>query len=199
MSNASPQEPEGLDWVSAWWLVLLVGCLSVIAGVIILAKPSDSLATLAVIAGVFVLVDGIVELVASLSRKRADRGFLAVWGVLTVIVGVLLIRHPIPGVAAVAFFIGIWLLAVGVFRLLTGFFEPEHRAWNIILAVIELVAGTVIVASPDIGFATLALLVGITFIANGVVMMILGRQMREIKRETAIPAGPGSAAGPAGM
>ena len=50
-----------------------------------------------------------------------------------------------------------------------------------------------IVASPDIGFATLALLVGISFIANGVVMMILGRQMREIKREAAIPAGPGIA------
>jgi hypothetical protein len=48
------------------------------------------------------------------------------------------------------------------------------------------IAGIVIVAAPDIGFATLALLVGISFIANGVVMMILGRQMREIKRETAI-------------
>ena len=178
-------EQQGLGWVSAWWLVLLVGCLSVIAGVVILAKPSDSLATLAVIAGIFVLVDGIVELLASLSRNRADRGLLAVWGVLTVIVGVLLIRHPISGAAAVAFFIGIWLLAVGVFRLLTGFFEPEHRAWNIILAVIQLAAGTVIVASPDIGFATLALLVGISFIATGVVMMILGRQMREIKHDAA--------------
>ena len=94
MSDASSEQPGGLDWVSEWWLVLLVGCLSVIAGVIILAKPSDSLATLAVIAGVFVLVTGIVELVASLGRERADRGFLAVWGLLTVIVGVLLIRHP---------------------------------------------------------------------------------------------------------
>lgn len=176
--------------MSGWWLVLLVGCLSVVAGVIILAKPSDSLATLAVIAGVFVLVDGLVEVIASLSRRTADRGFLAVWGVLTVIVGVLLIRHPIAGVAAVAFFIGIWLMAVGVFRLLTGFFEPEHRAWNLILAVIQIVAGIVIVASPGIGFATLALLVGISFIANGVVMMILGRQMREIKREAATTPQP---------
>ena len=177
--------------MSGWWLVLLVGCLSVVAGVIILAKPSDSLATLAVIAGLVVLVDGIVEVIASLSRNRADRGILAVWGVLTVILGVLLIRHPIPGVAAVAFFIGVWLLAVGAVRLLMAFFEPEHRAWNIVLAVLQIVAGTVIVASPDIGFATLALLVGISFIANGVVMMILGREMREIKREaaTAQPTG----------
>ena len=46
-----------------WWLLLLVGALSVVAGVILLFKPSDSLATLAVIAGIFLLLDGILELV----------------------------------------------------------------------------------------------------------------------------------------
>ena len=34
-----------------WWLLLLVGVLSIAAGVTILIKPGDSLATLAVIAG----------------------------------------------------------------------------------------------------------------------------------------------------
>jgi len=33
-----------------WWFLLLVGLLSVVAGVVILFKPGDSLATLAVIA-----------------------------------------------------------------------------------------------------------------------------------------------------
>src|SRR4051812_29435998 len=68
-------------WTSGWWLLLLVGTLSVIAGVIILFKPSDSLATLAVIAGIFVLVDGLVELIASFSRQTQSRGFVAVLGV----------------------------------------------------------------------------------------------------------------------
>lgn len=40
---------------------------SVVAGVIILFKPSDSLATLAVVAGIFVLVQAIMELMASSS------------------------------------------------------------------------------------------------------------------------------------
>ena len=43
----------------------LVGLLSIVAGVIILFKPSDSLSTLAVIAGIFLLVDGILELIDS--------------------------------------------------------------------------------------------------------------------------------------
>ena len=58
-----------------WWLLALVGVLSIAAGIIILLKPSDSLATLAVIAGIFLLLDGIIELAASswALPRTADR------------------------------------------------------------------------------------------------------------------------------
>ena len=173
------------EWTSGWWLLLLVGSLSVIAGVIILFKPSDSLATLAVIAGIFVLVDGIVELTASFSRQTQNRGLVAVLGVLSAIVGILLIRHPIAGVVAIALLIGIWLVAVGVVRLVLAFEFPEGRAWNIVAAALEIIAGIVIVSSPDIGFATLALLAGIAFILNGIGLLGLGRDLHSLRKQTA--------------
>ena len=43
-----------------WWLLLLVGVLSIAVGVTILFKPGNSLATLAVIIGIFILIDGIL-------------------------------------------------------------------------------------------------------------------------------------------
>ncbi len=57
-----------------WWLLALTGVLSIAAGVTILVKPGDSLATLAVIAGIFLLVDGILELAASLMHGTQSRG-----------------------------------------------------------------------------------------------------------------------------
>jgi uncharacterized membrane protein HdeD (DUF308 family) len=175
----------------AWWLFLLVGLMSVAAGVIVLTKPSNSLATLAVIAGIFVLVDGIFDLIVSFSRRTENRGLAALLGVLDIVVGVLLIRHPISGVLAVALLIGIWLIAMGVVRLV-GAFDRENRVWSIVVAMIEMIAGIVIVASPPIGFATLALLVGISFIANGVTTFALGWIMHSLRRE---PAGPPVGAG----
>jgi len=172
-------------WTSGWWLVLLVGTLSVIAGVIILFKPSESLATLAVIAGIFVLVDGIVELTASFSRQTQSRGLVAVLGVLSAIVGILLIRHPISGVVAVALLIGIWLVAVGVVRLALAFEFREQRAWNIVVAAVEIIAGIVIVSSPDIGFATLAVLAGIAFILNGIGLLGLGWSLHSLGQQAA--------------
>jgi uncharacterized membrane protein HdeD (DUF308 family) len=167
-----------------WWLVLLTGILCIIAGAIVLAKPSDSLVTLAVIAGIFILVDGIFEIAASFSRATLNRGLVAILGVLSAIVGVLLVRHPIAGVAAIALLIGIWLIAFGVVRFVAAFDLPDGRVWNIIVAVIEVIAGIVIVSSPDIGFATLAVLVGLGFIFKGVAMCVLGWQLRDVHAAT---------------
>jgi uncharacterized membrane protein HdeD (DUF308 family) len=164
-----------------------MGLISVAVGVIVLAKPGDSLKTLAVITGVLVLIYGVFDLAVSLSRHSENRGLAAIMGVLGVVVGVLLIRHPIGGVLAAALLIGVWLIASGVVRLV-GAFERDHRAWNIVLALIEMAAGIVIVASPPISFATLALLVGITFIVNGVATFALGWSMHTLRGEGAHPA-----------
>jgi uncharacterized membrane protein HdeD (DUF308 family) len=172
----SREDVRELTW--AWWLILLLGVLGIVAGVIVLLKPSDSLTTLAVICGVFVLLDSIGELVVALFAKHGAAAALV--GVLGIVIGILLIRHPVGGVLAVALLIGIWLVALGVIRFVRAF-ELDHRAWNLLVAVVEIVAGIVIVASPHIGFATLALLVGISFLLNGFALGALGWTMHKVR------------------
>ncbi len=181
MENAYRAEAKEITW--GWWLILLVGVLSMAAGVIVLFKPGNSLPTLAVIIGIFLLVDGILELISSFMRNTQNRGLVATFGVLTAIVGVLLIRHPVGGVAAVALLIGIWLIAIGVIRFVTAFDEYEHRGWHALAGIVELIAGIVIVANPHIGFATLAILVGVGFILNGIVMVVLGWGIRDVRKD----------------
>src|SRR6185312_14050135 len=53
---------EVREATSAWWLLVLIGLLAIAAGVIVLLKPEDSLSTLAVIAGIFVLASGIFDI-----------------------------------------------------------------------------------------------------------------------------------------
>jgi len=179
----SMREAEAKQLTWGWWLVALVGLLSIVAGVIIVVKPGDSLATLAVIAGIFLLLDGILELAESFMRTTRNRGVVALFGAITAIVGVLLIRHPVGGVTAVALLIGLWLIVIGVIRFATAFDEYAHRGWYALAGVIELIAGIAIVANPNIGFATLAILVGIGFIINGLGLAALGWALHEARRE----------------
>ena len=184
--GATREEIQEVTW--GWWLVVLIGLVSVVIGVIVLLKPSNSLAALAVITGIFVLIFGIMEVISALFIQTVNRGLGTLIGVLSAIVGILLIRHPVKGVTLVALLLGIWLVAVGAIRLVAAFDSDEHRVWRFVLAIIEVVAGIVIVASPDIGYATLALLVGISLIANGVAMVLLGWTMHSVRRAADHPA-----------
>jgi uncharacterized membrane protein HdeD (DUF308 family) len=78
---------------SSWWALVLIGCLSVIAGAIVLAKPHHSLSVLVIVCGIYIVLSSLLELwsVAFVSRS----GTAAVFGVLGVVIGILLIRHPI--------------------------------------------------------------------------------------------------------
>lgn len=182
MADETLVKDDVREATGGWWLVLLVGLLSIAVGITVLFKPGDSLATLAVLIGIFILLDGILELAASLMHSTQNRGTVALLGALTSIVGVLLIRHPVAGVAFVALLIGIWLIVVGVIRFVAAFEMLEHRGWNMIAGLLELIAGIVIVSNPNIGYATLALLVGISFIINGTGMSALGWNLHGLRR-----------------
>ena len=182
MPETSLNSDQLRELTGGWWLALLTGVISVIAGIIVIAKPSNSLATLAVIFGIFILVDGILEIVSALSAQTQNRGLLAVLGVISVIAGVLLIRHPLGGVRAVALLIGIWLIAAGLVRFVAAFETAENRLWRIGVSLVLGVFGIVIVASPHIGYATLALITGIGFICYGIGMTALGWAMRLLRR-----------------
>jgi uncharacterized membrane protein HdeD (DUF308 family) len=177
------REIRALTW--GWWLALLIGALSIVAGVIVILKPSNSLSTLAVILGIFILIDGIFEIVGAILGDTESRGLLAVIGTLSVIAGVLLIRHPLGGVRAVALLLGIWLIAAGVVRLISAFAFPGDRIWRIIVALVLGIFGIVIVSAPHIGYATLAVIAGICFICYGIGMLAVGWAMHAIRQEGA--------------
>lgn len=165
------------SWV--WWVVLVIGILSAAAGVILVFKPSDSLATLAVIFGIFLLVDGIAELVISFGSAVENRALAAILGVLAVVVGIVLIRHPTNAVAAIGLLIGIWLVASGVVRLVRALFVSTHPVLGVIIALLEIVVGIVIVSDPHIGYSALAIITGIWLILSGLTTVAMGVAIRQ--------------------
>ncbi len=184
--EASTDVPDQVREVSgAWWLLLAVGLLFVAAGVVVLAQPDISLSTLAVIAGIILLVDGVYAIAVSFSKSTESRGMVALIGVLSLIVGIVLVRHPFSSVEVLALFVGIWLVVVGAVRLIDAFSFREGRGWNLLVALVEIVAGVVIVSSPDIGVTTLALLVGIAFILRGIGLCVTSWALRSVHRAAA--------------
>lgn len=185
-----PKSEEVREAARFWWVFLVMAVASVVAGVILVARPSHSLAVLAVVVGIFMVVDGIVELVSSLRPEHGNRALAAILGVLGIVIGIILIRHPTHAVNAVGLVIGIWLIAAGVVRLVRAVAEWTKPVLRSAIACLEILIGIAIVSDPHIGYATLAVLVGIWFILNAIGMAAMGLLLRGATRVES-SAGPG--------
>jgi len=184
--------PADMDW----WVMLVAGLVAAGIGILVLTKPGESLKTLAVIAGIYFLFDSVVAFVVALARTSEHREFAVLHAVVSLVIGLILVRHPIEGITAIAMLIGIWLVVAGALGLVAGLRGSDHRAWRMGIALVPLIAGIVIVANPHIGYNTLALIAGLSLIMQGVAMIALGFGIRSLSRdEGATPAyRPGPAA-----
>ena len=183
--DLTTEDARVLTWAAT--VLFVTGVLSVVAGIIVLLRPHHSLNTLAVIIGVFMVAEGVLQLVyAAFGGSSPAAVVLAAIGA---IAGVLLIRHPDFGVGTVALLVGLWLIAVGLVRFAYAA-SLRLGPWPLIVAILEVIAGVIIVASPHIGFVTLAVIVGISFIVNGAGMIAVGTLLRSAGREIATPDRP---------
>ena len=73
------------------------------------------------------------------------------------------------GVLALLIALSFWFILTGVADLARAMDVREHRVFSILLGVVSIAAGVIIVANPDIGLTTLALLAGLGFIVRGTV------------------------------
>jgi uncharacterized membrane protein HdeD (DUF308 family) len=106
-----------------WWLLLIEGILSVVAGVLAFSWPGiTALVLLGLIAG-WALFTGVLEIVAAIQMRKYINGewLLALSGVLSVLFGVLLLLNPGTGALAVVWIIGAYAIVFGVLLLALGF------------------------------------------------------------------------------
>ena len=95
-------------------LVFLIGVLTLLAGVAVIAHPLMSSAVLSIMLAVYFLADGFSELIAALSVKEG-RGWLLFDAVVTIILGIMIFTgFPLAGTVAIGVFLGIKLVFVGV-------------------------------------------------------------------------------------
>lgn len=95
-------------------LVFLIGVLTLLAGIAVIAHPLMSSAVLTIMLAVYFLVDGISELIAAFSVKEG-KGWLLFDAVVTIILGIMIFTgFPLAGTVAIGVFLGIKLLFVGI-------------------------------------------------------------------------------------
>jgi uncharacterized membrane protein HdeD (DUF308 family) len=174
------QELRGLT--SLWWLPLLLGAATLGLGIFFVASPHETLSTFTAIAGILLLADGLIAIVGSITRGGEGRGLLALLGVLSVIAGLILIKKPFETLVVFTLIVGVWFVVAGIVRTVTALASSEARVGNLLIALLDLLAGAVILAWPDLGLVTLAVIIGVALVVRGVLFIASGWQLRKLDR-----------------
>src|SRR6185437_11466179 len=95
-----------------WWPFALEGVVGILIGIITFAKPIITAVVIVLYIAWWAILTGILELVAAVRLRRAIRGewVLAAAGVLSIILGLLLLTHPAAGAVSVVWVIGAYAL-----------------------------------------------------------------------------------------
>ncbi len=168
------------DLSSLWWLLALFGVVTLGVGIFFVVSPDETLSTFTVIAGIFLLIDGVLAILGSIIGKGEGRGLLALIGVLSVIAGLVLIKKPFDTLVVFALIIGVWFVVAGIVRFVTAIASPEGRGGNILVSIFDLIAGIVILSWPDLSLKTLAVILGIVLIVRGMIFIAAGFELRKL-------------------
>jgi uncharacterized membrane protein HdeD (DUF308 family) len=106
-----------------------------------------------------------------LARLGRHWGWILVFGILMVVVGVIALAWPGPTVIALAVLFGIQIIVSGIFWFISAFARDESggaRVLSAILGLLGILIGLYAVRHIVVSVVALALLIGIYWVANGI-------------------------------
>ncbi len=175
VSNGYDAEPSPVGTLAASWpTALVLGALTLILGIVLSFKPTGSLNVVAVLLGILMLLSGVFHLVRVFDPRESHRVWLGITGLLFIVIGVILIRHLHLTRSIIGLVIGITWVVQGLTALIGGLSggTREGRGWWIAFGLVSLVAGIVVVATPESSLTVLVVLLGIWFIVMGIFEII---------------------------
>jgi uncharacterized membrane protein HdeD (DUF308 family) len=188
MRLVEPVTERPLGSLGSWKATLFIGVVTLLLGLIVSFHPSASLNVIAVLLGVLMIVTGLFHLVRLFKSAESHRVWMGISGLLFVVLGVILIRHPHFTVTIIGLTVGIGWIVQGVSALAIGLSDDAERGrgWWIFFGIVSIIGGIIITAAPVSSITALAVLVGIWFIAQGLFEIFDGFLLRHMIKKSQI-------------
>jgi uncharacterized membrane protein HdeD (DUF308 family) len=164
-----------------WWVVLVEGIVVALFGLLLLVAPGASLFFMVQLLGLYLFIAGIFRIIGIFLDPTAW-GLKLIAGVLCLIAGLAVLRHPLWGAiaapAGLVIIVGFLAMLQGAAGLVVAF---QGGGWGMgILSVLGILLGLVLVINPLIGVAALPFILGIVMLIGGVGAVV---QAIRIRRE----------------
>jgi uncharacterized membrane protein HdeD (DUF308 family) len=167
----------------AWGWLLGFGIISAVAGLAAIFWPGSALLAVALIFGAYLVVGGVFRFIGAFAipgERGWVRALMAILALLSFVVGLYLLRHPVYSILIVALLLGFYWMVYGVIELFAAIGHPEMhgRGWTIAGGILSIVAGAIVFFYPGISLLALSIVLGVWLIIYGVILIVSAFQLR---------------------
>jgi uncharacterized membrane protein HdeD (DUF308 family) len=106
-----------------WWALLIEGAVGIVIGLVTFSWPGLTAMGLLYLIAFWAIVTGVFEIITAVRLRHEISGewMMAVIGILSIVLGFLLVAFPLAGAISVVFMIGAFVFAMGALMIALAF------------------------------------------------------------------------------
>jgi uncharacterized membrane protein HdeD (DUF308 family) len=176
---------------SAWQVLLVLGVLTMLLGIAVLAWPKATLTVVGVLFGLYLVISGVLQLVAAFGTHVSAglRVMAFISGALSILLGLFCFRGALESILLLALWIGIGWMFRGTTILMAAASDPTMpaRGWQFFAGLLTAIGGIIVVVWPFHSIVVLTIFTGVWLLVMGFIEIITAFQMHH--RAKSIPQG----------
>lgn len=159
------------------WSSLIMGTLLLIVAIIIFSYPVKNFYTLTWLIGLFIFINGIIQLLFRRATKAlagGGTGLIIIIGIIDIIFGLLVMFNVGASSEFFVFMFAVWFIVSSTIGLFTISHQNRLRFLSIIVNILGLILGILLLFNPMMGMIFVSLMIAFTFAVLGVTYVIDG-------------------------
>lgn len=174
-----------------WLWFVILGIALIVLGMVALGAPMIASLATAMAFGVLFLASGLFEIVGAFwARKWSGTLIVLLSGILTAVLGFILLKHPFEGTLALTVLILSFLLVSGLFKVAAAL---SHRVgawlWLVFSGAVDVLLALLIWKGlPETSLVVVGILVGINMIVRGLTWIMIGLSVKGQPTVATLPA-----------
>lgn len=164
-----------------WYMVLISGIIMILLALLIFSNPADALLTYALYIGIGMGVSGLFRIVQGFQAKGVIEGWgwIVFGGVMTLIIGFILMAHPALTAAMMPMVFGLYAVFYGFYLVVDAFAESGNRFLKLLGGILVVIFGFGIMFNPLFMGMGIAVWVGVVLLVVGIVSVIGSFSLKE--------------------
>ncbi len=174
--------------VKHWYLYMIVGALFLIVGVYMLFVPVESYVALSLLFAIMFIVAGVASVVYSISNREelSGWGWVLALGILSILMGVLMLIHPGLSMVTLAFLVGFTVLfqSASMFGYSFEMKDQGVSDWWVVmtLGVLGMIFAFILLFNPQFAGLSLVVWTAMAFMIIGFMEIYVSFKLKGVKK-----------------